>query len=717
MRIGVKKNIRLYHRMKLIKLDPFTIFLVLLGLLVIITLFMNWKSTLYTTNESFVNFQNQPEASGTSVYIPQYSSDSTHSVLSLYDNIYFDSANGTLIEVFAPSCTSNCDTTGKNITDITVASRDGLEITAIPTILDNTGNVKKYSSPQSLLTTTPQMYNEYVYTTSCANTNIYQVFYVSWYNSTYIHIVDLSSNSTTGTNMKTFLLNPSGIVGSQSSFSTTTLQPYTATPSTIAAINTGTLPTNNDKNYLNGSVALQQLGKDANNNVSYDITGGNIVVNSAGSYTIYNRNGNKINNPNSAGTFQSVGSINTFVINDISGLSILVTAYKNDTVIQLIVPKNKSYYLLQAFRFNQTGYVNNIQSDTENTTPTNTSSPTTPFVPNTTTLPNNLGNNNNISNLNGNPSTTSNVCGDDISCKWYWYFNTIAQKNGNGSTYFSDDYFLKTEAVPPVCPQCPQCPKDGTCTNCGGNGGCGTATTTPQPTSNATLPAGAITDSSGNVYIPHTDPSGNTRYVLYNGVGNNVGTKQNVNRTGTYIDSNGNLITSANPNTVVGGLTTTALGLGQVGTTGINTVGNLANNVVNTAGDAVGSVANTAGDIVGGVVNTAGNIVGGVANTAGDLARGVVGGASNFVGNLGNNVGYNQGYNQNVNQNTNQMGNQMGNQTGGSAASSLGYTQYGPTSGYTPGYTPIDNYSQYGALQSKGSNYMPVTTDFSAFRK
>ena len=31
--------------------------------------------------------------------------------------------------------------------------------------------------------------------------------------------------------------------------------------------------------------------------------------------------------------------------------------------------------------------------------------------------------------------------------------------------------------------------------------------------------------------------------------------------------------------------------------------------------------------------------------------------------------------------------------------------------------TPVDNYSQYGALQSKGCNYMPVTADFSAFRK
>jgi hypothetical protein len=75
------------------KFDNFTIFLLLLGLLVIITLVMNFRKA--SPFESFVNFQNQP-ASGTAVYIPQYSSDSTHTVTSLYDNLYFDSKNGTL---------------------------------------------------------------------------------------------------------------------------------------------------------------------------------------------------------------------------------------------------------------------------------------------------------------------------------------------------------------------------------------------------------------------------------------------------------------------------------------------------------------------------------------------------------------------------------------------------------------------------------------------
>jgi hypothetical protein len=35
----------------------------------------------------------------------------------------------------------------------------------------------------------------------------------------------------------------------------------------------------------------------------------------------------------------------------------------------------------------------------------------------------------------------------------------------------------------------------------------------------------------------------------------------------------------------------------------------------------------------------------------------------------------------------------------------------------TAGSTPIDNYSRYGALVSKGANFIPITTDFSRFGK
>jgi hypothetical protein len=49
-----------------------------------------------------------------------------------------------------------------------------------------------------------------------------------------------------------------------------------------------------------------------------------------------------------------------------------------------------------------------------------------------------------------------------------------------------------------------------------------------------------------------------------------------------------------------------------------------------------------------------------------------------------------------------------------------GQTQYGtsePVSKYGTQTTGADNYSYYGALPQKSSNFMPITADFSAFGK
>ena len=712
--------------MKLMKLEPFTIFLIILGLLVIITLLMNLRDSY--KRESFVNFQNHPQASGSSIYIPQYSTNETTKLLSLYDNVYFDTRNGSLIEIFAGSCLRDCQTNPKNITDIVVASRNGIGITAIPTVFDPQGNVKPNATAQSLLTTIDPMYNQYVYTTSCTNTSIYQVLYVSWNKDSYIHIIDISGTGAVGKNIKSFYITPTGVESSQTTFTTPTLQSFSAGASTITENKNSILPSSPDQKYSNGSVSLLQLGKDGNQNgVSYDISNGNIVISNGGVYKVYNRNGNTVNNPQPTNSWEKISTINTFVITDIPGLSVLVTSYMNDTLIQLLVPNNsthKDYKLLYSYRFDEKSYVTNFESDAKNNPSVRpTSAPTTP-VPASTTVPGNLDKNG-IANLDGKTSGTSSVCGDDLSCKWYWYFNTIAQKNGNGSTYFSDDYFLKTEAVPPVCPQCPQCPTNGTCNNCGGNGGCGASGVNTKK-----KPDGSITDKNGNVYIPYTDSSGNTKYMSSSGSGSGSGSSGSGSGSGsgesigtpkgTYLDSEGNLMTSANPNTVVGGLTTTALGVGQVGTTGINAVGGVANNIVDTAGKAidsatglVGGTINSATGLVGGTINSATGLVGGLANTAGNLVGGVVGNTTNMIGNLGNG-GQGQGQGQG------QGPRQQMNSGSGSAASSLGYTTYSDpnkAAGYTPGYTPIDNYSQYGALQSKGGNYIPVTADFSSFRK
>ena len=249
-------------------MKSFNIFLLLLGLLVIITIgFALYKKQVQ--KETFVNFQNQP-ATGIAVYIPQYTANSNKTVLSLYDSLYFDHVNGTLIEVFAPPCSSGCDTTGKNITEITIAGRDGSELSSIATILDGTGRIKPYSSQLSEITNLSQLYNQFIYTTSCPFTNIYQVLYVSWYTETYIHIIDLSASSLAGTNLKTIHMNSQGLVDLQTIYSIQTLTPYSnlaptmALPNNLSILNTVT-----DPGY---SATVTILGTDANNNsIGYDI--------------------------------------------------------------------------------------------------------------------------------------------------------------------------------------------------------------------------------------------------------------------------------------------------------------------------------------------------------------------------------------------------------------------------------------------------------------
>jgi len=349
-------------------------------------------------------------------------------------------------------------------------------------------------------------------------------------------------------------------------------------------------------------------------------------------------------------------------------------------------------------------------------------------------------------------SGNSKVCGDDLSCKWYWYFNTIAQKNGNGDTYFSDDYFLKTEAVPPVCPQCPQCSAGGgVCNNCGGSGGSGTTTTTPQPTPSG-LPAGAIRDNSGNIFIPSTDASGNVRYVPYSGKSTQSGTglyniPQGANAPAgavaikedgmgkfTFVDREGNFLSTANPNTFGGVVSLTALNAGSIANNLVSTTADLAkgsgSGAVGFAKDAATGVGGFAKDTATGAVGLAKDTVGGAVDLAKDtvggavdLAKDTVGGAVGLLKDVGSGItGLGRGLDVRSS-GTQGQGSQSGaitvNNDIASTGSSLGYTPFGTgkTIGSVPGQTQIDNYSYYGALQSKGANYMPVTADFSAFRK
>ena len=135
-----------------------------------------------------------------------------------------------------------------------------------------------------------------------------------------------------------------------------------------------------------------------------------------------------------------------------------------------------------------------------------------------------------------------------------------------------------------------------------------------------------------------------------------------------------------------------------------------AKGVVNNTVDATGRVlyrtANATGRVLSGAANATGNIVTGTVDAATGVVNNVVdevGGVAKALINAPQNGGY--------------YGN-GGGAGAGSYGNGGGAGSYGTGApGFSQGNAPIDNYSYYGALPEKGADYMPVTTDFSAFRK
>lgn len=204
-----------------------------------------------------------------------------------------------------------------------------------------------------------------------------------------------------------------------------------------------------------------------------------------------------------------------------------------------------------------------------------------------------------------------------------------------------------------VPPVCPSCPacQGGACTNCGGAGGSGSM---------------AADGSSLAIKGPSSAAA-----------------------------SLGQSASSAVQGTAaVAGLT--AIGTGALATNlagkTLDTAGNIVNKTVDTAGNIVNRTFDTAGNIVDKTFDTAGNVV----NTTGGLLQSAGSGLTNLFTSDPRRVGYEQSY-----------------------------TGPRPGSNYTGIYNPlpkqqtsgptIDPYTYNGALQSKGSNFRPVTTDFSSF--
>ena len=259
-------------------------------------------------------------------------------------------------------------------------------------------------------------------------------------------------------------------------------------------------------------------------------------------------------------------------------------------------------------------------------------------------------------------------------------------------------YMLKTEVIPPVCPACPACPASSGC--------------------NLSINSnGEIVDCNGKKYTPDE---------LYKAAGA--------------------------PASWAGTATETVSSIGDVAETGLKETGDVLEKTVDAAGNTITKTADTAGNLVTTTVDTAGNIVnktiGTAADLVGDLASGIgkgVSGAGSGVKDLLTDTGsgvkdlvtdagsgvkdlvtgagsglmelsenqsrmnqQQQGYPQQQ-----QQGYPQQQQQGYPQQQQQGYPQQ-QQQGYSYGYQqPV--YSNYQSCSGDGSNYMPITNDFSQF--
>ncbi len=150
----------------------------------------------------------------------------------------------------------------------------------------------------------------------------------------------------------------------------------------------------------------------------------------------------------------------------------------------------------------------------------------------------------------------------------------------------------------------------------------------------------------------------------------------------------------------------------------VGTAGNIVNSTVGTAGNVVNKTVDVAGNVVGKTLDTAGNVVGKTFDTAGNIVGKTFDAAGNLLGSTADRLGLDRvGYNQSYRGPTNTS---TSNNAAGYQSNSQGSSEYRPGSNNTgvstlPNASPKDAYSYNGALQSKGANYIPITTDFSRF--
>ena len=642
-------------------LSPFSLFLILLIVLFVSYFIGNW----FPKKENFISFD-YGASLGSSVQIPQYSGTSPiNKVAKVYDNVFYDVYNGNLIEVDGSEYKGNSEVTGSTISNIYILSRTKAG-NSIVTYNTNATN-RNVQTPESQITFTNSFTN-FVYKTQNLKTDPYMVFYLPWNDSTYIHVINISG-------------------GIQKHQHSVTELYYQTSQTTINYTNSFLKFTSNksidDSNSNNNnfvvlpsydpSYSIYQMSAQ----VFFDVRNAQVIITNPDKNTLavyprkYDMTDSSLIKSDKYINVKSVISteFNTWTAYDLSNKGnkmVLYISVATKTMVVIIEPDNNNgYRIFNCKRFTQTGLDNGQTSVSETQT----------------------------SSTNTNSATPSSMMDDYY--KWFYHTTVKGIQDPNSHNYnYSDDYILKTQIVPPVCPSCPSCPSasSGTCTNCGGNGGSGTQgpggqnlvagqTNTPgQPISNTVT---AVTGTVNNA----VDTTGN---LLYAG---GSGAKHFAENTGSGV---GNFAKD------------TASGVGNFAKDTASGVGGFAKDTASGVGgfakDTASGVGGFAKDTASGVGGFAKDTASGVGNFAKDTASGVGNFTKDVFKNSPTQVSSNN-ENATANNNRNFNDNEL---------NRAGYTN--STGGQVVNPSSVtDPYSYFGAVPSKPSNYMPITTDFSKF--
>ena len=624
-----------------------------------------------------------------------YSSENP--VTKIYDDIYYDPRNGNVVVVYTKDKYTNAasvDADGKNIKAIEIVPRKNVANNQIVKYENNTvdktaiENGATVSKAEAINQVTPESRKTTLDTTEVAwsyKSGSNQVNYFTWGSNTYIYVMDITGISTGGNSFasdaqgNSFASRGNSFSGAvkhaSGAFYTGSINPNTSFDftGTDGDSNTDIYVTNaypqqtndgyDDKSMIEPVYHPSRTVYQITNTIKYDIANGNLLIitptTTPKTIDVYFRSGEDTREDDSS---PNVTLTNVADAQASSAPYILQSFSKSVSkpfFVQDHANKNTVMYwptgentLIAVFENRDAAGTIPIKKTVRFTSSGVWTAPSTSSSPATP------------SDTSGNrPDISGGQYGD--FWKWWSYFNS------NAVGGLSNDYMLKTQIVPPVCPSCPAC-QGGACTNCGGQGG-----------------SGSMAQDGSSLAIK----------------GAPDGVKGPSSAAASIGQSAGQTITNT---AAIAGLTTVGTGAIAADLAGktIGTAGNIVGKTVDTAGNIVNRTFDAAGNIVDRTFDTAGNVV----NTTGNLLYSAGSGVSNLLSSDPTRVGYNQSYRgPRAGSNNTGIYQPMGTQPMGTqpmGAQPMGAQQAG---------SKIDPYTYNGALQSKGSNYRPITTDFSSF--